>query len=471
MSSHSQMEQALQNILSKIKPEREDWAVRFDIINDVRDAVQTVESLRGATVEPFGSFVSELFSKWGDLDISVEIHTYSHISHTARKQKESLLADLLGALRSKGTWRKLRLISNARVPFLKLEHHLQRITCDISVTNLLGQMKAKLLFWITGIDERFRDIVLLVKEWAIALDINEAESGTLNSYCLTLMVLFHFQTCVPAILPPLKEIYPGDLAHDFSGVRADAERKIEETCAVNINRFKLDRSRRINRSSLFGLLISFFAKFSDIDGRASAQGINPYSGCWEDIGNNMAWLSRTFVLYVEDPFEQPVNTARAITNNHLTRMADAFRATHNMLASKDRNQATLYATLIRRDRLPPEQSLVRNKPGNNRSRPQINRASSSSSQSQTRNNGRSNNENMNRPVQPRHHNQARQSQTRNNGRSNNENMNRPVQPRHHNQARQSQTRNNGRSNNENMSRPVQPRHHNQAQQIWRPKSS
>lgn len=41
------MEQALQNILSKIKPEREDWAVRFDIINDVRDAVQTVESLRG----------------------------------------------------------------------------------------------------------------------------------------------------------------------------------------------------------------------------------------------------------------------------------------------------------------------------------------------------------------------------------------------------------------------------------------
>lgn len=25
------------------------------------------------------------------------------------------------------------------------------------------------------------------------------------------------QTCVPAILPPLKELYPGDMAHDLRG--------------------------------------------------------------------------------------------------------------------------------------------------------------------------------------------------------------------------------------------------------------
>lgn len=56
----------------------------------------------GATVEPIGSFVSELFTKWGDLDISVEILTGSHISNTGKRQKESLLADLVGALRSKG---------------------------------------------------------------------------------------------------------------------------------------------------------------------------------------------------------------------------------------------------------------------------------------------------------------------------------------------------------------------------------
>lgn len=56
----------------------------------------------GATVEPYGSFVSNLFSRWGDLDISIEILTGSHISNIAKKQKQSFLADVLQALRRKG---------------------------------------------------------------------------------------------------------------------------------------------------------------------------------------------------------------------------------------------------------------------------------------------------------------------------------------------------------------------------------
>lgn len=61
-----------------------------------------------------------------------------------------------------GTWLKLRFVANARVPILKLEHKLQNISCDISINNLLGQMKSKMLFWINAIDGRFRDMVLLV---------------------------------------------------------------------------------------------------------------------------------------------------------------------------------------------------------------------------------------------------------------------------------------------------------------------
>ncbi|KAK1382216.1 TUTase domain-containing protein [Heracleum sosnowskyi] len=410
MSSYSRVEQTLQDILFLIKPNNDDWAVRFHIIQEVRDAVQTVESLRGAAVEPLGSFVSNLFTRWGDLDLSVVILTRSHISNTWRKQKEDFLADVLNALRSRGTWRKLRFISNAKVPFLRLEHNLQRISCDISINNLNGQMKAKLLFWITEIDERFRDMVLLVKEWAEAHDINESNSGSLNSYCLTLLVIFHFQTCVPAILPPLKKLYPGDLAHDLSGVRTDAENQIEETCAVNINRFL--RSRGRNESSLSALLISFFEKFSNIDVRASEQGINPYSGKWENIESNMAWLPRTFALYVEDPFEQPANTARTVTSSHLTKMARAFRATRYKLQSNDHNQATLFANLLREDLLQHvTSSSLRNtnKPRNyNRSRPQVNKAVASPSQSHqtrnTRNKERSNNVDTVQPNQ----NQAQQ---------------------------------------------------------------
>lgn len=56
----------------------------------------------GATVEPFGSFVSNLFTKWGDLDISIEILTGSYITSAGKKQKQSFLVDVLKALRRKG---------------------------------------------------------------------------------------------------------------------------------------------------------------------------------------------------------------------------------------------------------------------------------------------------------------------------------------------------------------------------------
>ena len=44
------------------------------------------------------------------------------------------------------------------------------------------------------------------------------------------------------------------------GVRAAVERQIEETSAANIDRFKRDRSRAVNRSSLSELFVTFLAK-------------------------------------------------------------------------------------------------------------------------------------------------------------------------------------------------------------------
>lgn len=61
-----------------------------------------------------------------------------------------------------GGWRRYQLIPNARVPILKVESNLQNVSCDISIDNLKCQMKSRLLFWISEIDTRFRDMVLLV---------------------------------------------------------------------------------------------------------------------------------------------------------------------------------------------------------------------------------------------------------------------------------------------------------------------
>lgn len=61
-----------------------------------------------------------------------------------------------------GGWKSFKFIPTARVPILKVESYLQNISCDISINNLKGQMKSKLLFCIGEIDGRFRDMVLLV---------------------------------------------------------------------------------------------------------------------------------------------------------------------------------------------------------------------------------------------------------------------------------------------------------------------
>ncbi|KAI4307587.1 hypothetical protein L6164_030760 [Bauhinia variegata] len=345
MSTHSILDPVLKDILRAITPLKEDWVVRFQIIDDLRVVVESIESLRGATVEPFGSFVSNLFTRWGDLDISIELPIGSYISSTGKKRKQMLLVELLSALKMKGGCRSLQFISNARVPILNFKSNRQGISCDISIDNLLGQMKCKVLLWINKIDDRFHDMVLLVKEWAKTHGINNSKTGTFNSYSLSLLVIFHFQTCVPAILPPLKDIYPRNMVDDLRGVRADAEKLIAETCEANISRFKSDRLRPINKSSLSQLFISFLAKFSDINSMASEMGICPYNGKWEQIQSNTRWLPKTYAIFVEDPFEQPQNTARSVSAGQLERISGVFQSTRHRLASGNLDQSSLLAEL------------------------------------------------------------------------------------------------------------------------------
>ncbi|XP_062154459.1 protein HESO1 isoform X2 [Alnus glutinosa] len=284
MSNYSTLEHVLEEILRVVKPLQEDWETRTRVIDALRRVIGSVESLRGG-------------------------------------------------------WHGLQCIPNARVPILKFESSLQGISCDLSIDNLQGQIKSKILLWISVIDARFRDMVLLVKEWAKAHDINNPKTGTFNSYSLSLLVIFHFQTCVPAILPPLKDIYSGNIADDLQGVRATAERHIAETCAANITRFRQQKYRPVNRSSLSELFISFLEKFSNISLRAPEQGISSYTGQWEFV--RMRLLPKTYALFIEDPFEQQENSARAVSRSNLTRISEAFQTTHRRLITANQSQGFL----------------------------------------------------------------------------------------------------------------------------------
>jgi DNA polymerase sigma len=54
-------------------------------------------------------------------------------------------------------------IPHARVPVIQYVSYRFGISCDISVNNFAGRIKSKIFYWVNTLDERFGDMVLLVR--------------------------------------------------------------------------------------------------------------------------------------------------------------------------------------------------------------------------------------------------------------------------------------------------------------------
>ncbi|KAJ4751195.1 Poly(A) RNA polymerase cid11 [Rhynchospora pubera] len=337
---HNVLGQCIEEILSLIKPLESDRNKRLNTVDELARSIQSIGTLKGAAVQPFGSFLSNLYSKWGDLDISITLDQCFNSSAT-RSKKLNILREIMKILRKRGLSQKVQFIPQARVPLLVYESRLYGISCDVSVDNHSGRVKSKILQLVTSLDDRFTDLVLLIKEWAKAQNINNPKSGTLNSYSLCLLVIFHLQTCEPAILPPLREIYNGNVSDDVEGVETGIEREIEDICALNIQKSISRISSCRNRSSLTDLLVSFFDKFSEIEALSSEYVICTFTGRWERMASNAKWTEKSYSLLIEDPFQQPDNSARAVGPHDLKTIAGAIQVTRQLLSSSsilsDRN--------------------------------------------------------------------------------------------------------------------------------------
>ena len=247
----------------------------------------------------------------------------------------------------------MQFIPHARVPVLQYVGNRFGIFCDIWIDNFVGRIKSKIFYWINTLDERFGDMVLLVwssysrvfaatvfvgnlnvqhhlsfqiKEWAKAQNINDPKSGSLNSYSLCLLVLFHFQVLFLVLkyfsmrsysfmvllnsllilmlfildfldiratnsttsewdlwrehyrrCYRLNEIFfmSGDCLECqylvFNSIHSHAEaalyndQHLDEVCAANIARFRLQNKGWRNESSICRLLGTFFQKVLNIE--------------------------------------------------------------------------------------------------------------------------------------------------------------------------------------------------------------
>lgn len=106
-------------------------------------------------------------------------------------------------------WIDFYSITGARTPILQAFFPAENLPCDLSFSNGLSHCNTKLISYFISLQPLFAKIALIVKEWAHAADIK------INSYALTLLVVFYFQHV--NLLPTVLELQKNEHSALFIG--------------------------------------------------------------------------------------------------------------------------------------------------------------------------------------------------------------------------------------------------------------
>ncbi|CAI7803937.1 unnamed protein product, partial [Closterium sp. NIES-54] len=229
--------------------------------------------------------------------------------------------------------RGVQIVAHARVPLVMFTDAATGIACDLSVGNGTGVFKSTVLRSLLRFDARCRPLLFLVKAWAKAQGINDPKGGSLNSFALALLVIFHLQTVQPPILPPVRHILGRLEGMEQKAVRhqriAECEERVESMIAAR------DKGEPVewvgagkNTSCVAVLLASFFAKYDAVREQwAQGLAVRPLTAEWGDLTvTHSSFAQRSYSMIVEDPFDPRENCARSVQPHSFPSVCDAFAA-------------------------------------------------------------------------------------------------------------------------------------------------
>ncbi|KAK3264614.1 hypothetical protein CYMTET_26662 [Cymbomonas tetramitiformis] len=413
-TSTAALEASLQTLVQVREPTQQGDKMLGDLLSRFGEMIK--HFFKGVSVSPFGSFVSGLHSVDSDLDISLEVEEGSPFSYveggteTAEQRKArlqrrgpknkeefdrkeakvQLLKKLTKILRGSRGAKEVQFIPHARVPLVKFTDVMSGISCDVCVGND-GVFKSTVLRHLSWIDPRYSQLSTLIKCWAKNSDLNDPANGTLNSFALTLLVVFHLQQVDPPILPPLRDLVcpaaaeeaeeppqsaqeaaaDEDLglgapdttatvseapesavaaaseacAPDGPGARAESKAERSRADACRDPSWSASRARGMqgwgkkNTSTLMQLLATFFARYAAVVDMWSQQlslAAVPFTGEW---GTGAQWEAGKYFMLVEDPFCVMENCARSVLNTQKDRVLNAFKRAHMLLEQPPAPQA------------------------------------------------------------------------------------------------------------------------------------
>ena len=154
---------------------------------------------------------------------------------------------------------------------------------------------------------------LQVKAWARKHHINDPRNGTLNSYALTLLVLYHLQMVEPPVMPRMSRLLDtrrpiqGGALHESGGEAvplAAVRKRCEELGAAG---YGLGNAQ--SAAELFlSLLVRFMALAQAWQAGAAADvRLSAFGGALEQ-----GMFERDYFMLIEDPFDSTDNAARTV---------------------------------------------------------------------------------------------------------------------------------------------------------------
>eukprot|EP00930_Biecheleria_cincta_P046400 TRINITY_DN3199_c0_g2_i1.p1 TRINITY_DN3199_c0_g2~~TRINITY_DN3199_c0_g2_i1.p1 ORF type:complete len:527 (+),score=86.92 TRINITY_DN3199_c0_g2_i1:39-1583(+) len=258
---------------------------------ELQEAVKTLGS--EWCVSSFGSAANGFVTKASDLDVTCYEEPQDDRSQDDRKcqelkQSAGILGERLAPLlRKHPQFTVGEEILSARIPILKLcfEGCLE---VDLSCNNTGPLHNTRLLKAYAGLDDRVRQLGVIVKLWAKENHVCGAFQSYLSSYSLTLMVLYFMQVHPKVRLPMLP------VATFRYGSEADAEQRIQAARAA----FKCSLS-------LGELLVRFFQFYSQ-EFYWGSEVVSVRLGSRLDVGQpffSQLKARNTNRLHVEDPVD------------------------------------------------------------------------------------------------------------------------------------------------------------------------
>ena len=275
------------------------------------------------TLKAFGSFASKLHGVGSDVDLQIDgcflvagdPKAKKHAMQIDRNDAKKFINVFSARLKNMPDKYKVEKRPNARTPVVKVKDIRRGVSCDIAFPcgdSGSGDFpKAELLLVLNHLDYRLHTLLALVKIWAGHHHLRDAALGRFNTYTLTSLVIFYFQTLELPIFPPLNEIVSKELIS--AAKRFDDMAPHVADMARRANRWR--RTRSDNRMGVMELFLGFLTFLEETVGEAenvSPVRLSTYTGTRTtfhsiDRGGNKK------MIHVDDPFDADDNSARALT--------------------------------------------------------------------------------------------------------------------------------------------------------------